>query len=122
MTAVPGPEPAVRRSYLADGRVIRLHPPDDRPWAIDAEIASQEIPPALGRRTGVTDPAEFWPQWTVFETVCKLLDESVLVRLRRLGFAGNRLPGIRTWTRHYDGIVVTIGVKLSSSEPASPRQ
>jgi hypothetical protein len=110
------------RSYLADGRVIRWHPPDHRPWAVDAELAAQTVPPALARRTGITDPTLFWPQWTVFETVCKLLDESVLVRLRRSGFDGNRVDGIRTWTRRYDGIVVTIGVIVSSSVPASPRR
>jgi hypothetical protein len=112
----------VYRSYLADGRVIRWHPPDDRPWAVDAELAAQDVPPALARRTGITDPAVFWPQWTAFETVCKLLDESVLVRLRRSGFAGNHVAGVRTWTRCYQGIVVTIGVRLSSPVPASPHR
>jgi hypothetical protein len=100
------------RTYLADGRVVRWHPPDDRPWAIDAELLAQPVPPALARRTGVTDPALFWPQWTMLETVCKLLDEPVLLRLRRLGLDGGRAGAVRTWTRCHGGIVVTIGVDV----------
>jgi hypothetical protein len=101
---------AVTRSYLADGRVVRWHPPDDRPWAIDAELIAQSVPPALVRRTGVADPEAFWPAWTALETVCKLLDEPVLLRLRSLGLDGGRHDDIRLWTRRHRGIIVTIGV------------
>jgi len=125
-------EPA--RSYLADGRIVRWHPPDGRPWAIDAELLAQAVPATLARRTGVTDPARFWPQWTALETVCKLLDEPVLLRLRRLGLDGGRVDGsrvdgsrvdgsrtngIRMWTRCHHGIVVTLGVNLRVPARAS---
>jgi hypothetical protein len=99
----------ISRSYLADGRVVRWHAPDDRPWAIDAELASQPVPPALARRTGTGDPGAFWPRWTALETVCKLLDEPVHLRLRRLGLDGGRADGITTWTLAYSGVIITIG-------------
>jgi hypothetical protein len=99
----------IARSHLADGRVVRWHPPDGRSWAIDAEIATQPVPVALARRSGIDDPERFWPRWTALETVCKLLDEPIYLRLRRLGLDGGVAPGIVTWTRRYRDIVVTIG-------------
>lgn len=97
------------RSYLADGRVVRWSAPDDGLWAIDAEIAAQAVPPALARGTGIRDPEVFWPQWTMLETICKLLDEPVHLRLRRHGLHRAGSDGITTWTWCQSGIVLTAG-------------
>jgi hypothetical protein len=99
------------RSYLADGRVVRLRPAPGASgrWAVDAELATQAVPPALARRTGIADPARFWPLWTRAEVACKLLDVSILVWLRRYGLEPPPLPGIRIGTHLLDDVVISVG-------------
>ena len=99
------------RSYLADGRVVRLRPAPHAPgrWAVDAELTAQPVPPLLARRTGISDPARFWPLWTRTEVACKLLDISILVWLRRYGIEAPAPDGLRIGTHVLDDVVISIG-------------
>jgi hypothetical protein len=106
-----GPAGEVRtgwvRSYLGDGRLVQGQPPDERRWAIDAELASQPIPRALARHVGAgTGRDEFWRRWTAMETVCKLLDVPAHIWLKAYGL--DAAPaGISVTTTRWRGIVVS---------------
>lgn len=68
------------RSYLADGRGVAWHVPDQllRGAAIDAELAGQPVTSRIARRARSTEPDVVWPRWTRCEVVAKLLDLPVL--------------------------------------------
>ena len=101
------------RAYLADGRRICWHrrAPDGWLLAIDAELASQPVPPNLGNRVEARSPTDFWPAWTRTEVVCKLLDVPVLVWLTRHGLH-TEPPAVHLHTVvRPDGLVVTVGAR-----------
>jgi len=70
-------------SRVADGRVVCWSPPARRgqAHAVDAEIATQVVPPHLGRRwrglVGAHD--SFWSAWCATEVCAKLLDVPIIV-------------------------------------------
>jgi hypothetical protein len=88
------------RSYVADGRCVVWAPPGGGParLAVDAEIAAQPVPPALARRSGITDPAVFWPLWTSTEVSCKIAGVSLARWLQRHGLQADEGLDIRTFT------------------------
>jgi hypothetical protein len=101
------------RTYLADGRRICWHrqAPDGWRLAVDAERASQPVPPSLGNRVATTSPSDFWPAWTRTEVVCKLLDVPVLVWLTLHGLHSEP-PAVQLHTVvTADGLVVTVGAR-----------
>lgn len=108
------------RTHLGDGRVLLWDPlpaPAFGTVAVDAEISRQAVPPALARRFGVTAPGDFWPRWTATETVCKLLDEPVLVRLAREGLVradavteAAAVGEVHLLTRRLGDLTVTFGL------------
>jgi hypothetical protein len=103
-------QPATR-SYLADGRVVTWLPPaaSHYRWAIDAELATQPVPPALGRRTGITAPEAFWPRWTVAEVTCKLLDVPIVEWLHRYGLDADVPAELSIVTFRHHELTVSIG-------------
>jgi hypothetical protein len=113
-----GPRSDVRpgcvRSYLSDGRDVQWRPPclsQDVRWAIDAEIADQPVPAALAARTGVSDPAGFWPAWTAAEVTAKLLDVPMVMWLAAYGLsvpaAADR--GVTLHALTWSGLAIAIG-------------
>lgn len=86
----------------------------DGPGAVDAERADQAVPPALARRTGIPDPATFWPAWTRAEVVAKLTGEPILLLVRRAGLPLDVPAGIEMTTIERDGLVISLG---SVSQP-----
>jgi hypothetical protein len=108
------------RSYLADGTLVQWLPPvDAHPdvvrWAVDAEIGSQPVPDALAARTGVCDPARFWPRWTAIEATAKLLDVPVIVWLAEHGLSARSAAGhgiVLHTARHRD-LIITVGGRLA---------
>ena len=115
MTLRVGPATDTRvgwvRSYLSDGRLVQWRPPDGQPWAIDAELAEQPVPPALARRTGITERSTFWPRWTAMETACKLLGVPAHTWLTQYGL-GRPPAALRIRTVNWNGIVVSIGTTI----------
>ena len=75
------------RSHLADGSVLIWSGVDPLGHAIDAEITGQPVPPALARRTGITDPGQFWRRWTAMEVACKLFDVPAHLWLKQHGLS-----------------------------------
>ncbi len=77
------------RSYLADGRTVVWEPPPEVPRriAVDAELADQAVPRALGARfpAEAADARAWWRSWTRAETLAKLADVPILVWLTRHG-------------------------------------
>ena len=103
------------QSHLSDGRVISW----PQAWltqAIDAEIASAEVPDALARRTSVDDPGEFWPRWTVLQVTCKLLDVPAQMWLSYCGLTGD--PWVETYTFTRGDLVVTVGARAAERQRA----
>jgi hypothetical protein len=107
-------------SRLADGRRVCWSPDglgDGVGFAIDAELAGQAVPPALGRRTGTLDPEWFWPAWTRAEVGAKLFDVPILVWFttiapdRRDAGASDEVAVLTTLT---DGLVVSYGLRAPS--------
>ncbi|XVX19320.1 hypothetical protein ACQP1U_13500 [Actinomycetota bacterium] len=70
-------------STVADGRRLCWVPALDagERVALDAEVAAQAVPPLLARRWAITDPAVFWPRWTLAEVIAKVTDVPILVTL-----------------------------------------
>lgn len=83
--------------------------------AVDAEIAAQPVPPALARRTGISDPAIFWPAWTRAEVVAKLTGEPILLLLKRAGLPVEIPEGIEVSTIEREDLVISLG---SMSKPS----
>lgn len=108
------------RAYLDDGRAVVWSPVaiGGRRIAVDAER----------RRTPPGDVAEllsqkddFWGAWTRLEVRCKLTDIPVVIALRRPAVADAIAHrGIRTVTFDIDDVVVSCGVRVTTSEPGSP--
>jgi hypothetical protein len=77
------------RSHLADGRTVTWEPSPGTPGraAVDAELADQDVPRALGARfpAEAADPRAFWRSWTRAETLAKLAGVPILVWLTRHG-------------------------------------
>lgn len=103
------------RSHLADGRTVVWEPPE-RPGrhAVDAEIAGQDVPPALGARFPAEDPRAFWRAWTRAETLAKLADVPILVWLTRHGIGACDddacvCPRAELTTTEIGGVLVTCG-------------
>jgi hypothetical protein len=111
------------RSYLADGRLVQWRPPgtdcgrsvadgtETLRWAVDAEIAAQPVPPTLAARTGVVEPAEFWPRWTAVEVAAKLLDVPVIMWLAEHGLCADAAAddGVVLRTAYRADLVITAG-------------
>ena len=95
-------------SYLADGRAVVWDVPA-RDHAVDAEIAGAPVPPALARRTGIDDPAVFWPAWTRAEVVAKLTGEPILLLVKRAGLPVDVPDGIEVRTINRDDLVISLG-------------
>jgi hypothetical protein len=113
------------RSYVADGRCVVWAPPDRGTGAriaVDAEIAAQPVPPALARRSGIADPAVFWPRWTVVEASCKVTGIALSRWLRTRGLCNEPSLPVRTLVLE-DLVVscafasVTPDVHLGAPEP-----
>jgi hypothetical protein len=114
-----GPRSDVRpgcvRSYLSDGRLVQWRPPclrqDAIRWAIDAEIADQPVPAALAARTGISDPAGFWPAWTAAEVAAKLLDVPMVMWLAAHGLSAQAAAdrGVTGHAFTWSGLAVAIG-------------
>jgi hypothetical protein len=119
LVGVP-PRGGAVRSYLADGALVQWLPPiDAHPdvvrWAVDAEIGTQPVPVALAARTGVRDPARFWPRWTAIEATVKLLDVPVIVWLAEHGLSVRSAAGhgiVLHTARHRD-LIITVGGRLA---------
>lgn len=92
---------ALTRSHLADHRVVGWYGAPG--VVIDAEIADQPVPPALGDRFGTAD---FWARWTQAECAAKLADVPVLLWVRRHGLGP---AGFRVETLRLDDLVVSVG-------------
>jgi len=111
------------RSYLADGRLVQWRPPRDAfpaivRWAVDAETAAAPVPVALARRTKISDPAVFWPQWTAVEVACKLLHIPIMAWIAAHSVDGSPASDLgvvcRTLT-HLD-LVVTVGALATATD------
>lgn len=66
---------------LSDGRQLCWAPSvalAGSRYAADAELLAQAVPRALGRRSGVSDPTQFWRLWTRAEARAKLRDVPIL--------------------------------------------
>jgi hypothetical protein len=107
------------RSYLADRRLVQWRPPVAAlpsicGWAVDAEIAAQRVPTALAERTGVGDPAVFWPRWTAVEVAAKLLDVPVVMWLAEHGLSARVAADhdVVLRTVHHADLVITVGCRL----------
>jgi hypothetical protein len=106
---------------VADGRLL-CWSPEDLPaaasCAVDAEIATQPVPPALRRRSGIADPATFWRLWTRAEVRAKVRDVPIVVWLRAVDWAGDEdLPGVPpadVATTTVDDLIVSFGVGARS--------
>ncbi len=74
-------------SRVADGRVVCWSPPrgNDEAYAVDAEIASQPVPPHLEVRwRGLWDAhASFWAAWCASEVCAKLWEVPIVVLAAR---------------------------------------
>ena len=100
------------RTYLATGECVVWEPdvPGGTRIAVDAELASTPVPPALAARFGVTDPDRFWVLWTRCETAAKLYDVPILTWVRRHGLRDPvPRPGLALCTITEDGVTVTRG-------------
>lgn len=75
---------ASARSYLVDGRCVGWYGPAPDGWAvaIDAEVATAQVPERLAERFG-TD--RFWERWTRAESLCKLADTPIVMWTREHG-------------------------------------
>lgn len=104
-------------SRVADGRRLCWRPdaPDGVRYAVDAEIAGQPVPAALGRRLTPGVAGAAWTRWTRAEVCAKLLDVPILVWVTQHGWpdAAAVAHGARTvqlLTDEVDGLVVSFGV------------
>jgi hypothetical protein len=102
--------PGGTRSHLSDGRTVIWSPrlPPGVRYAVDAEIAEQQVPPALATRFGRSDPEWFWTAWTRVEVGCKLRDVSVLTWLSRQGLSPD--DAVPTRTLRVGDLLVCCGV------------
>lgn len=90
------------RSHLGDGRVVGWY---GTPGAvIDAELASQQVPPAVASRYG---PVDFWVRWTRAECAAKLAGVPIPIWLRRHGLT--EPVGVELHTIRLGGTIVTVG-------------
>jgi hypothetical protein len=104
------PSPGTRAvSYLSDGRQVVWEPRDPCAGglAVDAELLSQSVPPALATRFAPKSRLAFFVAWTQAECTAKLLSVPVLVWLREHGLRGD--PHLRLRTILCRDIVITIG-------------
>jgi hypothetical protein len=109
---------AATRSHLPDRRCVGWCGPVPSGWtlAVDAEVASAAVPPALAARFG-TD--RFWARWTLAECLCKLADQPMPAWWRRHGLAppGN-FAGL--WrTLPLDDLVVSVAAAPAAGTTAT---
>jgi hypothetical protein len=99
------------RCYLGDGRQLLWTPAGAAAGlraAVDAEVGSRPVPPALARRHRVADPDSFWSLWTAVEVSCKLRDVPLPVWLRTRGLWPD--PGLAVRTFRVADLIVSCGV------------
>lgn len=105
--------PGWERSYLADKRLVQWRPPTcvGTRWAVDAEIADQPVPRVLAKRTGIHQPAAFWPAWTAAEIAAKILDVPMVMWLSEHGLSPRAAADLDVvWrTFAWSGLVVSLG-------------
>lgn len=96
---------ALTRSHLSDGRAVGWF--GKAGVVIDAELASQQVPPALAARYGSDD---FWGRWTRAECAAKLADVPITVWLRRHGLSTELTLQART--ERLGDVIVTVAWRL----------
>ena len=109
-------------SRVADGRQLCWRPSKLRSasFAVDAEIITQPVPPALrARLAAAVETAEFWRRWTRAEVCAKLFDVPIVVWVRRHGLPDQsltRLGGQRVHlvTTAVDDLAVTYGMRVTT--------
>ncbi|MGO4600059.1 hypothetical protein [Terrabacter sp. 2RAF25] len=115
-------------SYLADGRVVcwvlPARPSTDEPaqaHAVDAELATQPVPPRLRARwsealEGGTD--RFWALWCATEVLAKLADEPMVMLVHRAPVTASPVSrgGVEVhWlVRRVDDVVVAHGLSWAT--------
>ncbi len=69
------------------------------------------MPSALAARTGITEPAVFWPRWTAVEVACKLLDVPMVMWIVDFGLDPQPAVGrgVRARTTTHRDLVITVG-------------
>lgn len=104
-------------SRLADGRTLCWRPPDHsgRGHAVDGELASRVVAPALARRLPPGGRADPWGWWTRAEVCAKLLDVPVVVWVSTRDWpreGAQVVDGheIHLSTHRGHGLVVSLGV------------
>ena len=93
-------------------------------YAVDAEIATQQVPRALAGRWDSSDPEWIWPRWCATEVVAKPLDTPILPLLTEGPV--DITPWVRAGTEvHWvvvrqGGVLVAYGLAATSSGASCP--
>lgn len=100
-------------SYLPTGDQLCWRHELPGRFALDAELATAPVPPALGSRWSGTSE-DFWRAWVTAEVIAKLTDVPVL-SLISARFPATAGHGIETEVARWGEVVVCFGHRLPPS-------